>query len=300
MAFGAIGIDIGGTNIKGVTLNAGQVIVRRVVGTPRGDPGEVLAEVAGVVAEMERSVGRADVVGVTFPGHFDRNGVVLAAPNMSKSWAGFQFGEMASSALGREVATINDARAFGLAELRLGAAQEHKTSVGVTIGTGVGGVLIIGGNVFWGADGLAGEVGHQVVVRDGPTCGCGNQGCLEAVVRPETVSREFGFTNIREMLNLAARGDPAARKGVEFMGSWIGLGLANVVTLLRPSLVFVGGGVIAFGRALYGQIEESLVEHCPLVHPDEFRVRCAELGVWAGAIGAAIWAEEGRLPGARG
>ena len=187
---------------------------------------------------------------------------------------------------------INDARAFGLAELRLGAGKGATSMVGLTLGTGVGGVVIVFGRVHQGHDGTAGEIGHQTIDPDGPWCGCGNRGCLEAYARADQIAAACGTATAEAAVLAAAAGDDRARRGLGEVGRYLGVGIANMITVLSPDKVVLGGGVAAAGDLLFDPIRTEVSRRVRTTAVDEVAILAAELGTWAGAIGAAIHGAE--------
>ena len=153
---------------------------------------------------------------------------------------------------------INDARAFGLAELRLGAGRGVGTMIGLTLGTGVGGVVAVGGSVLLGHDGTAGEIGHQTIDPDGPWCGCGNRGCLEAYARADQIAAACGTETAEAAVHAAAGGDARARAGLAAVGRYLGIGIANMIAVISPDRVVLGGGVAAAGELLFAAIRAEL------------------------------------------
>ena len=184
-----LGLDLGGTNIKWVVVeregDAWRSLDHDQVATPILDgPAAVVARLAELGARaIDRWPGVASV-GVGIPGLYDPvAGTIRFLVNFPGAWAGTPVAGPIGAALGLPAALINDARAFGLAELRLGAARGAASMIGLTLGTGIGGVIAVDGRVLQGHDGTAGELGHQTIDPDGPWCGCGNRGCLEAYAR---------------------------------------------------------------------------------------------------------------------
>jgi glucokinase len=196
------------------------------------------------------------------------------------------------SALGLPVALINDARAFGLAELRLGAGRGASSLVGLTLGTGVGGVIAIDGRTHLGHDGTAGEIGHQTIDPDGPSCGCGNYGCLEAFARADRIAEACGTPTVEVAVEAARAGDAQALEGLARTGRYLGIGIANAVTLISPDKVVIGGGVAAAGELLFAPIRDELRRRVRTTSLDAVELVAAELGIWAGSIGAAIHGAE--------
>ena len=183
---------------------------------------------------------------------------------------------------------INDARAFALAELRVGAGQGARSLLGITLGTGVGGGVVINGRVHFGHDGTAGEIGHQTILPDGPLCGCGNYGCLEALCRASAISAACGCASVEEAVARARDGDERARSGLALVGRYLGIGISNAVVLITPDVVVIGGGAAGAGDLLLEPIRSELRKRIHVTNIDEVRVVLTELGPWAGAIGAAI------------
>jgi glucokinase len=195
-------------------------------------------------------------------------------------------------AAGVPVFLVNDARAFGLAELRLGAGRGASSMVGLTLGTGVGGVFAIDGRVHLGHDGTAGELGHQTIDPDGPWCGCGNRGCVEAYARADQIAAACGTATAEEAVRAAQAGDERARAGLADVGRYLGIGIANMITVITPDRVVIGGGVAAAGELLFGPIRAEIARRVKTTSVDEVTLRAAELGTLAGAIGAAVHGAE--------
>jgi len=182
---------------------------------------------------------------------------------MPGGWRGVPVVARLSEALEAPTALINDARAFALAESELGAARECDTAVFVAVGTGVGGGITVGGRFHEGRGGRAGEIGHVTIAEKGPQCTCGNRGCLEAFVREALAARRL-------------------RRA----GQLLGIGVANAIVLLAPDRVVVGGGVGSVGEKLLEPLRREVARRVFVSVPVE--IVQAELGVRAGAIGAAL------------
>lgn len=302
-----LGLDLGGTNIKWVVAeqrgDAWRVLDRGQVSTLAEEgPDAVVGRLAGVGAEaISRSPGVRSV-GVGVPGLYDpATGTTRFLVNLPTGWHGVPVAERLRDALGLPVHLINDARAFGLAELRLGAGRGARSMVGLTLGTGVGGVIAVDGKVVRGHDGTAGELGHQVIEPDGPMCGCGNHGCLEALVRADRLAEACGTATVEEAFDRARAGDARAKLGVARAGRYLGIGIANMITVVTPDRVVIGGGIAAEAGLLMDAIRAEVAQRVHTTSLDEVEIVTAELGVWAGAIGAAIHgAEVGEAAGAAG
>ena len=297
-----LGLDLGATNLKWAvvehagdawsTLAHGQVPTR-LVADPDAVPASVTAQLAEVAVAAIAAWGPVVSVGVGIAGLYDPiAGTARFLPNVPGPWAGHPVAGPVSAAAGVPVFLINDARAFGLAELRLGAGRGASSMVGLTLGTGVGGVFAIGGRVHQGHDGTAGELGHQTIDPDGPWCGCGNRGCVEAYARADQIAAACGTATAEEAVRAAQAGDARARAGLADVGRYLGIGIANMITVITPDRVVIGGGVAAAGELLFGPIRAEIARRVRTTAIEDVTVVAAELGVLAGAIGAAVHGAE--------
>ena len=298
-----LGLDLGGTNIKWVVVahDAGHwtTLDRGQVPTPSaGTPDAVLPRLAELAAEVIGRWPGVLSVGIGVPGLYDAGtGTTRFLPNLPGGWPGAPVAGSVGGALGLPCALINDARAFGLAELRLGAGRGAATMVGLTIGTGVGGVVAVDGRVHLGHDGTAGEIGHQTIDPDGPWCTCGNRGCLEAFARADQIAAACGTATVEEAVERARAGDERAIAGMREVGRYLGLGIGNLVSVLTPDRVVIGGGAAAAADLFVDRIREELRRRIHTTSLDEVEILTAELGTWAGAIGAAVHGAESAAPG---
>jgi glucokinase len=311
-----LGIDVGGTNCKLAVLETTghrpdppgdhsggppdpRLLEATSVPTGAGDPGEVVDRVAAAAAGLLASHGPVAAAGVGVPGLFDEaSGRTLLLPNLPAAWAGYRFRDPLADRLGVPTALINDARSFTLAESRMGAAAGCSTVVCLTIGTGVGGGVVVDGRLRLGPHGRAGEVGHQVIDPDGPPCGCGNRGCVEAFAAGPALCRLGGHDSPEAVFAAAAAGDPRAEAAVRAVVGRLAVGIANLVTVLWPERVVVGGGVAAAGERLFAPLRRAVAASAPLVDPAAYEIVPAALGPVAGAVGAALWARERATAGA--
>jgi glucokinase len=292
-----LGLDLGGTNIKWVIVEqeAGEwrVLERDMVVTPTDGPDAVMARLATVGAEAINRCPGASTVGIGVPGLYDpAAGTTRFLVNLPGAWAGKPVAGPVGTALGLPASLINDARAFGLAELRLGAGRGASSMIGLTLGTGIGGVIAIDGRVHQGHDGTAGEIGHQTIDPNGPTCGCGNRGCLEAFARADQIAAACGTATAEEAFGRARAGDVRATEGLAQVSRYLGIGIANMITVITPDRVVIGGGISAAADLLLGPIRDELRKRVRTTSLDQVEIVTAELGIWAGAIGAAIHGAE--------
>ena len=294
-----LGLDLGGTNLKWAvversngdvrTLATGAVATR----TDRG-AGGVVEQLAEVGNAAIRRVGTVVSVGVGVPGLIDpAAGITHLIPNIPGDWSGVAVASPLSRAIAVPTQMVNDARAFTLAELLLGAGRGARTMLGITLGTGVGGGVVVDGRLYLGHDGTAGEFGHQTILPDGPPCGCGNHGCLEVLTQAAAIVAACGQPTVEEAVQAARMGDERARAGLTQVGRYLGIGVSNAVVLLTPDRVVFGGGVAAAGDLLLDPIRAEMRRRLHITDVDQIQVVTAQLGSWAGAIGAALYGAQG-------
>jgi glucokinase len=293
-----LGLDLGGTNIKWVVAEHAEGEWRVV------DQGHELTlgqEGPEAVTGRLASVGRAAVekwpgvqsVGVGVPGlYYPATGATKFLVNIPGAWDGYPVGQRVAGALNLPTHLINDARAFGLAELRLGAGRGAESMVGFVMGTGIGGVVAIHGRVLQGHDGTAGELGHQTIDPDGPSCGCGNFGCLESFVRADRIAAACGAASAEEAEDKARAGDAQAVRGMQQVGTYLGIGIGNTIVSVTPDRVVIGGGVAGALDLLLPAIWDELRRRVHVTSLEKVQIVPAQLGTWAGAIGAAIHGAE--------
>jgi glucokinase len=290
-----IGLDLGGTNIKwAVVEHAGddwQTLDQGQVATDlAGGERTIVPQLAALAIEVRDGVGApVHSLGVAVPGlYLPETGVVTFLTNVPGDWSATPVGEPVAAATGLPTALINDARAFGLAELRFGAGRGVDSFIGLTLGTGIGGVIALDNQVLQGYRGQAGELGHQTIDPDGPWCGCGNRGCVEAYARADQVAIVCGTADPREAIERARAGDERARAGLAEIGRYLGIGIANAISLLTPDRVILGGGWAIAAELIIEPIEAELRRRVITTPVDRVEVVLAELGTWAGAVGAAV------------
>lgn len=304
----ACGIDIGGTKIAGAVVAAdGTVLSEARVISPATESAAIEAAAAGLIARFAQEHPIASV-GVGAAGYVDETrSEVRFAPNIA--WRHEPLGRDLAELVGLPVVVENDANAAAWGEFRFGAGRDVDDQLMVTVGTGVGGGIIVGGRLLRGAFGAAAEIGHLRLVPQGRLCGCGNHGCFEqyasgsALVR-STREEAAGSTLARDLVERAG-GDPAAitgpmitaaaqdgdrfaREQFATLGHWLGGGIASLVAVLDPAVVVIGGGVSEAGDLLLDPIREAFAhELTGRGYRPEAQIRPAELGNRAGVIGAA-------------
>lgn len=305
-----IGVDIGGTKVAGGVVDPdGQVVARTRRDTPADDVAKTRDVIVEVVAELA-ALHPVAAVGIGAAGWIDASrSTVLFAPNLA--WRDEPLRDYVSNALGLPVIVENDANVAAWAEFRYGAARHADDSmVMFTVGTGIGGGIVLGGELVRGAHGIAAELGHMNSVPGGHLCGCGRFGCIEqyasgkALVRFARAGARQDPTRATRLLELAegdaeaitgpmvtaaARaGDHVSREAFAQIGQWLGIGLADLVQILDPQVLVVGGGVVEAGELLLGPARQSYMDslaqrgRLPVAE-----VRAAEMGNAAGVVGAA-------------
>lgn len=293
-----LGLDLGATNLKWAVVertgDAWTSLDQGQIPTDGGEGGDAVIGRMAETAERARVTWSGiETVGVGVPGLFDAaEGVTTFLPNLPPDWADRPVAGPLRNRLGLPVALINDARAFGLAELRLGAGRGCSTMVGITLGSGVGGVVAVNGAVHFGHAGTGGELGHQTLLPDGPLCTCGNHGCMEALTRADAMAAACGTSTAEEAVRAAQAGDEHAIDGLGEIGRWLGIGIANLIVVLTPDRVVLGGGVSRAGELLLEPIRDEVRRRVRVTDLGAVEIVLAELGTWAGAVGAAVHGAE--------
>jgi glucokinase len=304
-----IGVDIGGTKIAaGVVDDTGTLVTTVRRETPATDVDAIEEAAANAVREL--CTGRdVRAVGVAAAGYIDATrSTVLFAPNLA--WRDEPLRSDLEERTGLPVLVENDANAAAWGEFRYGAAREVDDMVLLTVGTGLGGGIVLHGNLLRGAYGVAAELGHVRVVPEGIRCPCGNRGCWEqyasgsALVREARDLASSSALSAKALVDLAGgdpgaidgpmvteaarAGDPASLELLTDLGRWLGEGTASIAAVLDPAVVLVGGGVAAAGDLLLEPMREAFRRHLTARgHRPQLAIRLAALGNEAGMVGAA-------------
>jgi glucokinase len=318
-----VGVDLGATKILAAVFDSAmKPLATEKAKTPRE------ASAKAVVAALAETVGRALAasgadakalagVGVAVPGPLDRaRGIVRYTPNM-----GFKDYPLASELAGMFSAPAfldNDVQAGTYGELRAGALRGKRDAIGVFVGTGVGGGIVIDGKIYRGSTGSAGEVGHMTLLDGGALCGCGNYGCLEALASRTAMAKDSvalaaagkapgmlkaAGTDIRKYRSSAFAesidsGDKAVRRSVDRAAYWLGVGLANLVHLLNPEAIVIGGGIASrFGERYLERALASMEDHLMPGLSGSVKIVLSELGDLAVPTGAAFEAADAAVAG---
>jgi glucokinase len=308
-----IGVDAGGTKLLCGVVDEAFEVQHRTLRTWRDEDRDgVLEAIAGVVGEARGAASEAVAVGIGIPA-LVRSGTGESVSSVHLPLDGVPVRELMMGRLGLPVVVENDATAAVVAEQRHGAARGALDVVLLTLGTGIGGGLLLGGRVYRGSLGFGAELGHMVVDLDGPECfgDCPGRGCLEAVASGQAIARD-GVVAAREapeselgrslaagreitgasVTEAALSGDAAARAVLEAVGQRLGAGITGLVNAFNPEVVVVGGGVMAAGELLLGPARRVVAERALRPSRALARVVPAALGEEAGMIGAATLAFE--------
>ena len=307
----AIGIDIGGMSIKGAAIDSnGTVYEKFSMPFIKGEDGELtirkLAELVKEYIVSHNLESKIVGIGIGSPGTLDiEKGVVNYANNLG--WVDLHIADLMHEVLPYPVRLINDANAASLGEAKFGAGKSYKTVIMLTLGTGVGGGIIIDGKLFEGNEGKGGELGHTVIVMDGEQCTCGRKGCLETYASATALIREtkkamrqnrrslmwelcpeIELVSGRLPFEAAQKGDKTANELINNYVRYLSEGILNYCNIFRPNVVVLSGGIANAGPFLFDKINAYLKEHdygykfTPAVE-----VVPAELGYDSGKIGAA-------------
>ena len=307
----AIGIDIGGTSIKGAAVDSnGRVYERFTMPFIKGEDGEVtIRKLANMVKEYiaaNNLDGKVVGIGLGSPDTLDiKNGIVNYANNLG--WENLHVADIFHEVLPYPVRLTNDANAASLGEAKYGAGKSYKTIIMLTLGTGVGGGIIINGKLFEGNEGKGGELGHTVIVVDGEQCTCGRKGCLETYASATALIREIKKAmalNKRSLLwkvcpditmvdgkvpfDAAKQGDKTAIQVLDNYVKYLGEGILNYCNIFRPNVIVLSGGVANAGDYLFDRLNNYIKErNYGYKMTPEVKIVPAELGYDSGKIGAA-------------
>jgi glucokinase len=312
-----VGVDLGGTSIHVgvVPFDGGPVLGMRSALThgERG-PKSVVDRMVAMIREAIRDAGREGgipeerVIGIGLgsPGPLDRRtGTVIETPNLG--WRNFPLRDLISNAVGLEAELDNDANAAALGEWWQGAGRGVGTLIGLTLGTGIGGGIVLDGQVFHGASDVAGEVGHMTIDSTGRRCNCGNYGCLEAYASgpaiaaraveglqsgepsllPSMVEGDLSRITAETVYEAIVAGDDYAREVMRETAKFLGTGTANLINILNPEMVVISGGVTRAGDHLLEPLKAEVRRRAFRHAADRCRIVTSTLGSMAGVIGAA-------------
>ena len=312
-----IGVDLGGTsiNVGVVPFDGGTVLGMRSLPTESFRGAKfVVDRMVGMIRDAMKDAGRERAIGedgyigigVGSPGPLDRRtGIVLETPNLG--WRNFPLRDVVSNATGLDAVLDNDANAATLGEWWMGAARGADTVVGLTLGTGIGGGIVLAGEVYHGASDVAGEIGHMTIDSTGRKCNCGNYGCLEAYASgpaiaaralegletgaasllPEMVEGDLRRITAETVYEAIVAGDLYATEVMHETAKILGIGVANLINVLNPEIIVISGGVTRAGDHLFAPLRAEVRRRAFREAYEACRIVSSELGDMAGVIGAA-------------
>ncbi len=305
-----LGVDLGGTKIgTGVVDQDGTVRCSDVQPTLADEGPEAVID--RIIAGAQRALDHAGLahkdvcsIGIGAPGPLDiPQGLLLEPPNLP-GWHNVPLRQIVQERLGVPTYLENDANAAAVGEYLYGAGRDTRDMVYVTVSTGIGGGLILDGHIYHGVSGGAGEIGHMTILPDGPRCGCGNRGCLEALASGTAIAREAHDLVARGVPTAVAReadqevtakqvvdamheGDPYAQQIVAQAMFYLGIGVANLVNLFNPERIVIGGGLAALGDDLLGPVRRAIALRAFPSSSAQVTAVLALLGRNVGIVGAA-------------
>lgn len=309
-----VGVDLGGTNVRAAVVDRNGGIHGESRFPSFGMDGleitigQILKAINGAIADSGVKIEDIAGIGMGVPGtHKSAEGIVLWTPNFKEDWRGAQLLAPIIEQTGLSACMGNDANVAAFGEYVYGAGKGAKIMVMITLGTGVGSGLIINGQIYTGVSESAPELGHHIIVADGPRCSCGRSGCLEGIVQRDAICARAAkkasrgkYTSLVEkaggdLLNLtpamislaASEGDEIAIETLQETGYYIGIGIANAINILNPDKVIIGGGISQAGELLFDPIRRTVATNAISVPYQACQILPAELGDNAGILGGA-------------
>ena len=313
-----VAVDVGGTKfIAAVVDSKGKMLSRVYCPTcAEQGPRKVIKRLSATInqAVKESGAGLKSIGGIALAiaGIIDINrGLITAAPNLP-DWSNIRLDDLLHDEFKMPAYLLNDASAAALGEHRFGAGQGVDNLLFLTVSTGIGGGIIINGELYNGTDGAAGEMGHMIVLADGPECHCGQHGCLEALASGTAIARlarerlEEGENSLLEKMvegdlatitaehvtKAAKKQDIVALSVIWEAAYYLGIGMANLVNLFNPQVIVIGGGVSAMGEMLLRPARKSMQEHAFKLPANTVRVVKSKLNPDSGILGAAAYAQQ--------
>ena len=299
MMIGAV--DVGGTKIAvGLLDEQGHILEREACPSkPVKSFEDGMTQICAMLETCLNWQGgvRLDGIGIGCTGPVDPISGVLGTNNFFDSWEGHSISSWLEGQFGVSVATENDADAAVLGETRWGAGKNASSCLYITVSTGIGGGLVNGGRLYRGVDDAHPELGHHIIDPSGPDCFCGARGCWESLASGPALAAWYNIrkgsgadADAREVCQMAAAGDPMAVEAVSREGYYLGLGLANMVSLFTPELIILGGGVMESWPLFEESVKLRIRQSCGLVPYEKTRLLRASLGMQTGLLGAeAVW-----------
>ncbi|GJQ48250.1 glucokinase [Candidatus Kuenenia stuttgartiensis] len=303
-----IGVDLGGTNLKaGIVGRDGNILYQFSIKTNAHAESQVISHqicelIAGIIKNVR--IEKSDILGIGLgsPGLIDKKGeTILFSPNLSK-WRDIPIKKIISDTFGLPCILENDANAAAWGEKWVGAGKDVSSLVMLTLGTGIGGGIILDNKLWRGINNTAGEIGHMSIQTDGPLCNCGNYGCIEVYASAPGMVRRFrellesGKASLlkkdeeitaKRINEAAVQGDGASLSIIEETGRYLGIAIVNIIHILNPGAVVLSGGLIGSGELLMRPVKRTIEERVLKASYKDTKILFSQLGTDAGIIGAA-------------
>jgi len=299
-----IGIDLGGTNLKAGLLDKNYIMRDKIVLVTKkfvnkqGLISAIIFAIESLIKDNNLNKKQVLGVGIGVPGPVNyQKGIVHFLPNIP-GWREVKLKGILEKKLELPVSIDNDAKAMTLAEYKFGNARKFKNILCLTLGTGVGGGMIIGGSLYRGKDNAAGEIGHLPINEEGPRCNCGGIACLETYIGNAKILKlaraKFNkVISLEELSRLASKGDKKSCAIWSSVGRHLGVALSGLVTVLNLDAIIIGGGVAGAGKILFDEVKDTIRKRSMSVQAARVKILKAKLKNDAGIIGASILVREG-------
>lgn len=311
-----IGVDLGGTNVRAAIVDRSGEIAGQSRADSRAMEGfdatleQILSAVESAVSDSAVNISSLGAVGMAIPGTVKNDeGLVLWSPNF-KDWNGVQLRDPIQAKLGVPVSMGNDANVAAFGEYTFGAGRDSRCMVMFTLGTGIGSGLILDGRIYSGVSETAPEMGHHIVLADGPRCSCGRYGCLEALARRDAIvdrlarkahlgryttlidksGHDLRYVTPAMIAEAAAEGDRVSIETLEETGYYLGIGIANAINILNPDRVVIGGGIAQAGDLIFDSVRRTVEVNALYAPLQAVEIVAAALGDDAGVLGGAALA----------
>jgi glucokinase len=288
-----LGIDLGGTFVKlGVCTERGEPKGTMSIPTrPDRGPEDTVQRIGEAAEMLQRKTDRVKACCTGVPGPLDLERRILVRANNLPGWDNVRFPQMLGNRLGMPTYMENDANCAAWGEYVAGAGQGARSLVLYTLGTGIGGGIVLNGEMWIGASGAAGELGHMSIDPNGPICGCGQPGCLEQYASATAVAKRYGKGTAKDCFDAARKGDPKAMEVVTWAATGLATGVANMIHVLHPDVIVLAGGMAQAGDILLEKVREGVKRRVFGVFIEKIRIETSKVsGDDAGWLGAALWA----------
>ncbi len=288
-----LGIDLGGTFVKlGICTPKGEAKGTMAIPTrPDRGPEDTVQRIGEAAEKLQKKIGKVNACCAGVPGPLDLERRILMRANNLPGWVNVRFPQMLGNRMVMPTYMENDANCAAWGEFVAGAGHGLNSLVLYTLGTGVGGGIVLNGEMWIGASGAAGELGHMSIDQNGPMCGCGQPGCVEQYASATAVAKKYGKGTAKDCFEAAKKGDPKALEVVNWAAEGLSIGVANMIHVLHPDIIVLAGGMAQAGTILLERVRAGVKRRVFGVFIDKIRIENSQVpGDDAGWLGAALWA----------